>query len=44
MMFARPATLGGMAKVKEWAAKTDFKHLPEKAKPPKYLKKKWVMP
>lgn len=40
MMFAKPSTLGGMAKVKEWASVTDFKHLPEKKKPPKFTPKK----
>lgn len=30
-MFANPGKLGGLKKVLEWAHKTDYKHLPERA-------------
>lgn len=30
---AHPDKVGGKAKLKEWESKTDFKHLPESAKP-----------
>lgn len=28
--FSNPSKLGGLKKVREWAAMTDFKHLPER--------------
>lgn len=30
-MFAVPSKIGGLKKVREWAHKTDFSYLPERA-------------
>lgn len=34
-LYAHPEKVGGKEKLKEWAAATDFAHLPEKKKKPK---------
>jgi hypothetical protein len=38
-LYAHPEKVGGKKKLAEWSAATDFKHLPEKKKPEKTVKK-----